>query len=99
LHTFYQTLFRLKKSHPALATVAAVEILAADESQRVLAFKRVASGKEVVVVLNFSADERSVDLTGKVNGRYTNVFNQSEILFSTEPAVLLQPWSFSVFAS
>ena len=98
LHTFYQTLFRLKKEHPALSADAPLEILAADEGEKVLAFCRGKGEKQVVVVLNFSADEKTVFLKARATGQFVDVFTRESIDFSANETHRLLPWSFSVFA-
>lgn len=98
LHTFYQTLLRLKKHHPALDTDAANEISLADDSQKVLAFKRSATGKEVVVLLNFSNEEKTFYLNEKVEGGYTEVFTGDHVDFSLNKEWRLHPWGFAVLA-
>lgn len=97
LHAFYKTLFTLKKEHPALATDAELEIMAADDQQRVLAFRRKSGEREVVVLVNFSGEERLIQLNGQ--GIYENVFTQEKTGVANGRGVALQPWGFSVFAS
>lgn len=98
LHPFYQTLFELKKNHPALATDASLEVLAADEGQRVLTFLRSAAGKDVLVLLNFSGEEKTVRLNEPLAGSFTNVFTKETTDFSNQKEQRLKPWGFSVFA-
>lgn len=98
LQVFYQTLFNLKKSHPALASDAPCCILSADEDQRVLVFKRAAGEKEILVLLNFSADEKTVDLSGKLESAFTNVFTGAQVVLPDQNALSLQPYRFLVFA-
>jgi glycosidase len=75
LHSFYQTLFRLKKTNAALATDAALDILAADEGQRVLAFRRKAGENEVVVWLNFSGETKTVSSGGNFSDVLTTIIS------------------------
>jgi glycosidase len=97
LQTFYQTLFGLKKNEPALATDALVNVLLIDDGQRVFAFKRIAGESEVAVILNFSGEERMVELNGKVQGQFVDIFSGRFVDFSTNEAVSLQPWGYAVF--
>ena len=96
LHSFYQTLLRLKKTNAALATDAQLDVLVWDEWQRVLGFSRRVAENEVLVVLNFSGEERRVALPEKVSGPFVNVFSGENHDFSTGRELTLQPWSFSV---
>lgn len=97
LHTFYQVLFRLKKTHPALAASAPVEIVLAEESQRVLFFAREAEEKKVMVLLNLSGEERKVYLPEQHTGWFTDAFTGKNVALTTSNAVVLAPWAFSVF--
>lgn len=99
LHTFYQTLLRIKKEHPALAADASLDIIKADEEQRVLVFKRKAGEKEVLVLLNFSGDERFVDTGAAVSGDFADSFTNEKVDISTKDSYTLRPWSFSVLAN
>jgi hypothetical protein len=67
-----------------------------DEWQRVLGFSRRVAENEVLVVLNFSGEERRVALPEKVSGPFVNVFSGENHDFSTGRELTLQPWSFSV---
>lgn len=97
LHQFYQTLFRLKKENQALATDAAVSVLLTDEEQRVFAFRRWAGEAEVAVILNFSGQERTAYLNGRMQGRLTELFDGRTADFSANEGVLLPAWGFAVF--
>ena len=96
LHPFYQTLFHLKKNHPAMATDASLHLLSAEEGQPVLAFRREAGEKEVLVLLNFSGEVRTVHLGEKKQGAYVDVFTKEPVDLSTTAEQVLQPWGFSV---
>ncbi|MBB1282818.1 alpha-glucosidase C-terminal domain-containing protein [Flavisolibacter sp. BT320] len=96
LHNFYKTLFTLKKSHPALAAGAPLDVLVEDEGQRVLAFARVASGRSIVVALNFSGEEKKVDLPAHHTGKGRDAFSGADVMLEQDTPITLQPWGFSV---
>ncbi|HEV7332874.1 MAG TPA: alpha-amylase family glycosyl hydrolase [Flavisolibacter sp.] len=96
LHSFYKILFDLKKQHPALATGAPVEIIAAEEGQRVLGFARIASTRVVLVLLNFSGEERVVHLPGKHEGQFMDAFSEQNVSLPANSPLVLSPWGFSV---
>lgn len=96
LHSFYQMLLGLKKEHPALAADADVEMVLADEGQKILAFKRSSAEREIIVLLNFSGEETTVYLNGKATGVFTGIFDNNKIDFSTVNEWRLQPWAFYV---
>jgi alpha-amylase len=93
LHGFYKTLFQLKKSNAALDVDAAVQILINDAAQSLLVFKRSKAGNEVIVALNFSAEEKSFVLPGDA-GSMTELFSFRKTMPSP---LLLAPWGFSVW--
>lgn len=98
LHHFYQTLFSLKKNNQALATDASLDILMADEGQRVLAFCRGAGEQQVIVILNFSGEERPVYLNKMMQGAFVDVFTKESVDVSITGDVVLPPFGFSVLA-
>jgi glycosidase len=98
LHDFYRSLFGLKKNHPALASDAALDILFADAEKSVLAYRRIAGEREVVVVLNFSGEEKTIGLDGRVQGIFSDVFSQETNDYASRQQVHLPPWGVSVFA-
>jgi len=98
LHSFYRALFQLKKKNAALATDAALEIISADEGQRVLAFRRKKEESEVLVWLNFSGEYKTVVPNADERFQLVDVsFNATNTIFSSGE-LQLQPWGFSVFA-
>lgn len=99
LHTFYQKLLHLKKSHPALAADAGAELLLVNEGQKVLAFKRASAEKEVLVLLNFSGEGQTISLKGVATGNFTDVFAGNRLEFSTVAEWHLPPYSFFVLAN
>jgi glycosidase len=97
LHSFYKSLFQLKKDHPALATDAALEILST--SDNILAFKRHASEKSVTCFFNLSNEGRSVELENSMAINSKNIFSGIETGIGAGGVVQLTPWSFAVFAN
>jgi glycosidase len=97
LHSFYKTLFTLKKSNPALAADAPMEVFAADEGQRVLAFARTAQEAKVLVLLNFSGDVKTIHVPHAYHGSFVNAFTGIRVEIAAGHPVELAPWGFSVF--
>lgn len=96
LHDFYKTVFTLKKSHPALAIQAPLEVLVADEGQRVLAFARTAPGSIVVVALNFSGEEKKVHVPAHYTVQGKDAFTGADLSLEQDGSLTLKPWGFSV---
>ncbi len=102
LHDFYKTLLHLKTTHPALrAGDASVQsfLLETTAPGQVFAFLRKKGEKEVLVILNLSAEKNlRFDLTGsKVSGMFQNVFSGAENDFTSEKTFEMQPWEFLVY--
>ncbi|MDQ6609378.1 MAG: DUF3459 domain-containing protein, partial [Bacteroidota bacterium] len=97
LHSFYQSLFELKKSHPALAANASVEILPATGS--LFVFKRKERKREVLCLLNFSNSEKNFQL--EQASIQTGSFNllDRDVKTSEDGSILLPPWSFALIAN
>ena len=99
LQAFYKTLLQLRKQHPALQTgeMAKPEILTTSDNDRVLAFVRKNEGKELLVILNLSAQEVSLQLPGAtVQGKFTNVFTQQPVTVNATFSTQLKPWEYLV---
>lgn len=97
LHSFYQSLFTLKKDHPALASDASLQVLSTSDS--VLVFKRKKGESEVTCVFNCSADEKNTQIESAIPATAKNVSPGVEINIGADGSVLLSPWSFAVFAT
>ncbi len=95
LHTFYRELLLLKKSNAALGTDAAVELLLANEEQRLLVFRRSHGADAVIVALNFSGEDRQFYLAHPADG-YTDLFTKAAASFND---IRLTAWGHSVWVS
>ncbi|RYF84071.1 MAG: DUF3459 domain-containing protein [Chitinophagaceae bacterium] len=62
LHSFYRTLFALKKTNPALRTDASLKTLLVDNNRQLLVFLRQEDKAEVIIALNFSGSEQRFQL-------------------------------------
>jgi alpha-amylase len=99
LHAFYKTLLQLRKQHPALQTgdVAKPEVLVTSDDDHVLAFTRKNDGKELVVILNLSAQDVSVQLpNAQVQGKFTNVFTQQPVTVNGSFSTQLKAYEYLV---
>jgi glycosidase len=97
LHSFYKSLFQLKKSHQALASDASIKIITA--SEKVLFFKRKKGESEVICVFNFSNSEKNIQIQDDMPLAGRNVFLGTEISLGADGVVQLAPWGFAVFAN
>jgi glycosidase len=101
LQGFYKTLLQLRKQNPALQTgeAAKPQILPTNADDRVLAFSRLNEGKVLLVILNLSAQEVSLQFpeAGGLNeGKYTNVFTNQPVTVNAAFSPQLKPWEYLV---
>lgn len=99
LHNFYKTLLQLRKQHPALQAgeAAKPQMLATNDNERLLAFSRTFEGKELLAILNFSAQEVAVQLPGApIQGKFTNVFTQQPVTITASFSTQLKAWDYLV---
>ncbi|MDB5206239.1 MAG: 1,4-alpha-glucan branching protein [Flavisolibacter sp.] len=97
LHSFYRTLFELKKKHTALAADASVQILSAVNS--LLFFKRREGESEITCLFNFSDSPKNIDIENKIAAAGRNVFADAKISIGADGVAQLPPWGFAVFTN
>jgi alpha-amylase len=100
LHNFYKTLLRLHATHPALrggdVSVKTFRIKM-DNDSLVFAFRRTNADKEILVLLNLSANDSHFTITDeKVSGMFKNCFTGSSIDFSSERSIDMKGWEWFV---
>ena len=66
LLNWYETLIRLKKTNPVLAT--GENVMLDTDNMKVLSWLRKGNGKQVVIATNFTADPQTVNLSSGVTG-------------------------------
>lgn len=100
--SFYSTLLSLRRRNAALH--AAEETIttylpAIGSNENVLAFLRSNGKEEVLVLLNFSADETNIRLDDAVlKGQFTNVFfPQAQLNFPFDEPFVMRPWQYLVY--
>jgi len=96
LHKFYKTLFELRRTNNALASDASLEILAVNADEKYLVFRRRKDENEIVVALNFSAEEKPLAIENVKEGM-VDIFGKEKIHFSNHNHFMLLPWAFSVW--
>jgi len=99
LHIFYKTLLDLHTYHPALSAGddRVTTFLIPTSNEKVFSYLRKAGEREVLVILNLSGEEISLQLRDeKVSGNYKNVFtNEYESL--TGKNFTMKPWDHLVY--
>jgi alpha-amylase len=99
LHDFYKTLLQLRKQHPALIAgeTAKPQLIPNSETEHIISFERKHEGKELLVILNFSPNELTVQLTGShVHGKFTNVYTRQPVTVNASFAPQLKGWEYLV---
>ncbi len=94
---FYKTLLLLRKSNPALATDASFKKVDAGDNKFVYAYLREKKGHKVLVILNFSDKEQSINIKDPaLTGEPLNVFMGSKEKL-TKNSFKLEPWGYVVY--
>ena len=102
MHDFYKTSLNLHSDHPALRagdpTVQTFRIKTTD-SKNVFAYLRKKGNKEVLVVLNLSAQkDLHFDIIDEnVTGIFKNAFSRAPNDFTREKSFEMQEWEYLVY--
>jgi len=100
LHDFYQTLLNLRKRNPALhaGDEAAKNFrIKTTADENVFCFMRKKENKRVLVILNFSANERPFEIVDeRAPGAYTDVFTEKRLDVVVGKTMVLAPWDYLV---
>jgi alpha-amylase len=101
LHDFYKTLLNLRKRNAALRACdnnVSTYHLQTNVNDKVFSFRRKNGNNEVVVLLNFTAEELSVEIYDTdLNGLYKNGFADDSINLGIIKHVVIHPWGVLVF--
>ncbi len=94
---FYNTLLHLRQTNPALAADASFKKIVVGDEKSVYAFIREKDGKKVLVILNLSAKEQNIKVTGAgFDGERYNVFmGTKEPLENKEWKI--EPWGYAIY--
>jgi len=103
LHRFYQVLFRLRLSHPAMQEVQqspGAFMLDHDQMAHVLAFQRCTDQATVLVFLNWSDHEMDIQFNGLRNpGVYQEIFTGAFADFGINGTIRMESWGYQVWTS
>lgn len=102
LHDFYKTLNRLRKQHPAFNTAAETHPvrIATAFDERVLVYLRRYENRQVLVLLNFSAQPAALQLPGdQVQGTFTNIFDNRSFAITPQLTIDCKPWDYLVLTN
>jgi alpha-amylase len=101
LNDFYKTLLNLRKKNPALRAgdeaVSSIR-LQTNWNDACFAFQRSNGHAEIVVLLNLSVNQLSIELSDPpMVGIYKNTFTGEAMDFGKKKSLELPPWDFRVF--
>ena len=101
LHDFYKTLLHLHSSNPALRggdPSAQTIKLATTADDKIFAYLRKNGNDEVLVVLNWSRDTVTFDITDtRLNGSFNEVFSGTLKELAASKSFSMQPWDYLVY--
>jgi alpha-amylase len=94
---FYSTLLHLRQKNPALASNAAFKRISVGNDNALYAFVRSGGGKRVLVILNLSPQEHSVEISDPtLSGNTYNVFSGNKELLNSKPWKI-EPWGYAIY--
>ncbi|MEA3316794.1 MAG: alpha-amylase family glycosyl hydrolase [Bacteroidota bacterium] len=98
---FYSRLLTLKKKNSALWNGkfgAPMTIINTSDKEHIFAYHRANEKHKVLVILNLSNEKVNISLLdNKVNGNYTELFDENEITINTEKSFNLNAWDYKVY--
>ncbi|MBS1668880.1 MAG: 1,4-alpha-glucan branching protein [Bacteroidetes bacterium] len=101
LHDFYKTLLILRKHNKALRAgddAVTTYKLQTDHSDKVFSFLRKNQEKEVLVLLNLSAENLTLKINDPIlKGGFVNVFDKSGHDFTNSPIMEIAAWGYLVW--
>jgi hypothetical protein len=95
LHDFYKQLNTFRKSHPVFMQAAFPEpvIVATGYDSQLFCYYNQLNGSEMLVVLNFSAEAISFEVTTvSLNGKFKSVLDDRAFDFSQQQNIAVEPW-------
>ena len=97
---FYQTLCKLKHTHPALRTGAPMRRVASTENDSIYAVMRQAGDARVFVLLNLTARDTEADLYDpSLAGTWINAFTSERMTLPADAHFALRAWEYRVLVS
>lgn len=99
LHEFYKALHGLRKQHPAIDTARDTqpERIATNADDRALVFVRRYEQRQLLVILNLSAQPVSLQLTDtQIKGVFINIFDHKTYSIASRQTLELKAWEYLV---
>jgi len=94
---FYTTLLALRKNNPALASDAGFRKVNVGDDKALYAYVREKSGRKILVILNLSANEQTIQIADKsLQGNPYNVFAYTHEKLSGSPWNI-EPWGYVIY--
>lgn len=98
---FYQTLLTLHQNHPALSVAKGQtkpRFLSKATDKEHLVYVRERDGRQVLVVLNLSAQPKTIAFNDAATaGKFTDLFTKQALSFKPAHTIKLGPWGYAVY--
>jgi len=97
---FYKSLVKLRKENPALWSGqygGKLERIKTNTDNTVFAFSREMNGNKVITVLNLTKAKSEIQLTGKIDGDYTEYFTKEVVSLKDGAKFRFPAWSYKIF--
>ena len=101
LHNFYKALNRLRKKHPALTNAHGTQPLRVNTTHnaQVFAYLRSLESRQVLTLLNLSAQPATIQLLDNVQGAFTNLFDNRSFTITPQLTIDCKPWDYLVLVN
>ena len=101
LHEFYRSLLRLKKNNTALQNAGNLNRLVTRADDKIFAYLLSHENNKVVVLINFSPEEKIVFNIQheKLGATYYNLFSGLQYTLNNEEKFEMQPWEYAVYST
>jgi len=97
--SFYHTLLKLRKTHPALKASIPSKRMSLGDPAALFSYLKESENQKILIVLNFSKVTQEAVINGIGEGRKaTNIFNKQETV-TDEKKVSLEPWGYKVYST
>lgn len=100
LQDFYSRLIRVNKEEEALwngSFGGDFKRIATADDDEIYAYSRTKGKSQVITVLNFSPEPRTITFKEAIAGEYPSIFNNQTLSVFTDGDMTLEPWGYQVF--
>ena len=96
--SFYKTLLSLREKNAALGVYAKYEKIKSNDDSRIFAYWKMNADKKILVILNLSSEEGTVELVDKkLDGKATELFTGVSKTFDKKCNASMKAWGYKVY--